>query len=72
MLPGSGSFHSANVRIRTRRRGSGTTGLRLHWRVALRGVRRARSIVAALIASTLARIGSSKRKWPWRSKVAAG
>jgi hypothetical protein len=25
MLPGGGSFQSANVRIRTRRRGSGTT-----------------------------------------------
>src|SRR2546429_3074396 len=57
MLPGGGSFQSAKVRTATRRRISGVTRRGFLVRVALRGARSNRSIVAALIVSTLVRMG---------------
>ena len=69
MLPGGGSFQSAKVRTATRRRISGVTRRGFLVRVALRGARSNRSIVAALIVSTLARMASSSVKWPCRSSA---
>ena len=57
MLPGGGSFQSAKVRTATRRPISGVTRRGFLVRVALRGARSNRSIVAALIVSTLVRMG---------------
>jgi predicted ATPase len=67
MQPGGGSCQSAKVRTRTRRRISGTTRRCFLPRVAWRATRKSRSIVAALMANTLARIASSSFKWPCRS-----
>jgi hypothetical protein len=56
MLPGGGSFQSANVRILMRRRGSGTTLGGFLVRDALLGIRSRRSMVEALIDRTFERI----------------
>lgn len=69
MLPVSGSFQSAKVRILMRRRGSGTTGGRFFVRMLRLGIRSKRSIVAALIDRILWRISSSSFKCPLRSSA---
>ena len=59
----------SKVRIRTRRRTAGSARRRSLGRLALRGVRSARSVVDALIAKILARTNASSFRWPCFSRA---
>ena len=69
MLPGGGSFQSANVRILISRRGSGITFGAFFVSVARLGICSRRSIVAALIDKILQRISASSLRCPLRSSA---
>src|ERR1700753_3060996 len=69
MLPGGGSFQSANVRILISRRGSGIAFGVFFVSVARLGIWSRRSIVAALIDRILRRISTSSLRCPLRSSA---